>query len=551
MGIVYAATNAENELVALKLMSPDYAKDGGYRRRFDREANAAMRLESPNAVRIFEAGIDKTDPIEHQPFMVMELLEGRTLEAILEAEGPPSVRTAVGWMLGALHAIAEAHEKGLIHRDIKASNLFLTSSSTSTLKVLDFGIVKDIDPQLTMLTRTGESLGTPAYMSPEQVRALPDVDARADVWSIGVTLYELLTGSMPFNSRSVPDLLKSILTDEPASLRSKRSDIPEALDRIVMRCLSKARDARFASGRELRAALVDLGFDEPKVDERASQRQVAMMTTTALDPLATTTPDFLPPKERAAKPPKRPRRETPRALIFGASALAVLLLGAIGVMVLARISQRPPTTVASTAPPTGVVANLPPPASASAVVVEPEPTTTTATATAPTTASPTSGRGVSPEGSSSSSAAATSSTGYFFDAGPSFGFVSPAPARPKNIVVLSFPDHRFTKEEERFTEWASAIKGQLNTCIKEVRPCQDSTIAFHKNRTVVLFRHPVGTTRTGVGSSSFCDGTGKSTACIKQTFESHIANKGIFEFECRNLECDFRVNILFADDSFH
>ena len=252
MGVVYEANDlALGRRVAVKVMAPEIAQNPKHRRRFAREAGAALSLTSPHAVRVYEIGED-----DSTPYLVMEYLEGRTLEALLAA-GPIGVVEAADWMLQALDAIAEAHLQGLVHRDVKPGNLFLANQAGGKpiIKVLDFGLVKYLDPTVTRLTKTGAPLGTPAYMAPEQVRAAPDLDVRADVWSVGATLYELLTGKLPFTASSLPMLLTRIIHDEPTPLRARRQDIPPALEAIVTRCLTKDRQGRYASAAEVAVAL--------------------------------------------------------------------------------------------------------------------------------------------------------------------------------------------------------------------------------------------------------------------------------------------------------
>jgi eukaryotic-like serine/threonine-protein kinase len=541
MGVVYAATNEKDELVALKLMSPEYARDGGYRRRFEREANAAMRLESPNAVRIFEAGIDKTDPIEHQPFMVMELLEGRTLEAALEADGPPAVRTAIRWILGALHAIAEAHSKGLVHRDIKTSNLFLTTAS-SIIKVLDFGIVKDIDPQLTMLTRTGEAIGTPAYMSPEQVRAAPNVDARADVWAVGVTLYELLTGSMPFERPAVADLLAAILNDDPAPLRSKRADVPDALDRIVTRCLSKDRDARFASASELRSALLELGFTEEIPAHDTHHPHDTQQDDKRVE-YATTTPDFTP--RKVAPPPrartkKRPS-ETPRGLIFAGSLLGVLLLGGIGVVALARMDKAPlPPTTARATTTNGASAS----ASASASAL--------ASASASASAEEPSlsvlpGTAASPSAPASSVRSASTFTVTSLDGG-GFSAEGFGGVLVKRSVSVTYPSVTIATEQHAVVDWLRPIRSQMNACLKENFPCDAAEAIFTKQKTVTVTTLSKAT-RTSITTGT-CDDQFRAWTCVQKVLEAHLAARGIFDWQCGiSPHCTLHLNLNPTDDT--
>lgn len=339
MGVVYDATDVTlGRRAAVKVMSRETIASPDQLRRFEREARAAAALTSEHAVRIHEVG---SDPV---PYLVMELLRGRTLEAIVGADGPPSVEVALGWMLEALDAIAEAHAGGFVHRDVKPGNLFLAErpGHPPTVKVLDFGLVKSVDPTLTVLTATGTAMGTPAYMAPEQIRAAPDVDARADVWAIGVTLFELLTGALPFPGETVPDLVRGVLDGEARDVRELRPDVPEAVAAVVARCLTKPRDGRFESGAAVARALVgamggtadtvplsprDDGerpptavAHAPRPDRRAAPRQ------------APATPRAVPPTRQNAHAGS-PRRVS-SVRIFVASALAALVVGGLAVAAL-------------------------------------------------------------------------------------------------------------------------------------------------------------------------------------------------------------------------
>ncbi|HEY8075866.1 MAG TPA: serine/threonine-protein kinase [Labilithrix sp.] len=252
MGVVYEVEDLVRDCrVALKVLSADPA-DEERRLRFEREARAASMLANPHVAKVLESGVLANGT----PYFVMEYLDGHTLENVLDHE-PVSCATAVRYVLEALEAVAEAHAAGLVHRDLKPANLFLATlpSGKSAIKVLDFGVVKDTVGDGTQLTVTGSSVGTPAYMAPEQVRAGGRVDARSDVWALGVTLYEIITGKMPFEASSVPAVLARILRDTPAPIRALRKDAPAALEAIVMRCMEKEPEKRFQSAADLADAL--------------------------------------------------------------------------------------------------------------------------------------------------------------------------------------------------------------------------------------------------------------------------------------------------------
>jgi serine/threonine-protein kinase len=197
--------------------------------------------------------------------MTMELLDGRDLGSILAAEGPMPVVMAVDCWLQALEGIANAHARGVVHRDLKPSNLFLArqANGTEIIKVLDFGISKAAEEfgpqQWAVRTSTQSMLGSPVYMSPEQVRSSKTVDPRSDIWSLGVTFHELLSGRCPFVGETPGEVFAAILESTPPPLRSVRPDAPPGLEAVLARCLERDRDKRFAHVAELAHALVPFG----------------------------------------------------------------------------------------------------------------------------------------------------------------------------------------------------------------------------------------------------------------------------------------------------
>ncbi len=211
MGVVVAARHAElGRKVALKFMRPDALDKGGVER-FVREARVAASIESDHVAQVIDVG--RTE--RGDPYLVMELLEGRDLSAVV-ASGPQRPESAVGWVLEACEGLASAHACGLVHRDVKPANLFLAqrAGGRAVLKVLDFGLAKTFTGEDASLTTTGGVLGSPQYMAPEQLLARP-LDARVDVWALGVCLFELLAGALPFEAPTVPALCSSILKEEP------------------------------------------------------------------------------------------------------------------------------------------------------------------------------------------------------------------------------------------------------------------------------------------------------------------------------------------------
>jgi serine/threonine-protein kinase len=261
MAVIYAAHHLVlDQRVAVKVLFVDRATDEVTTERFVREAQAAARLQSEHAVRVMDAGV-----LPHgQPYLVMELLEGCDLAELLALSGPLEVPEFVDYMLQACEGIAHAHAAGIIHRDLKPSNLFLSlrPDGSNAIKVLDFGISKStVDGRGTDVTKlTGQAvLGSPAYMSPEQIRNASNVDARSDVWSLGVSMYELLTGRMPFDGDGVGEMLAAILEADAAPVHERRPQVPRALSDAVMRCLRRNRDERWGDVGQLALALAPFG----------------------------------------------------------------------------------------------------------------------------------------------------------------------------------------------------------------------------------------------------------------------------------------------------
>jgi serine/threonine protein kinase len=257
MGIVVAARHIElNTLVALKFLLPEMLTDGEAVERFSREARAAVRLKSEHAVRVLDVGKLKSGA----PFMVMELLAGQDLGQRLEGGGQLPIAEAVDHILQATQAIAEAHGLGIIHRDLKPRNIFLTRHADGRMlaKVLDFGLAKSVNAMSggeKALTRTSAIMGSPQYMSPEQMRAARHIDMRTDIWSLGICLYELLTNTLPFDAPTLPEVCALVLTATPQPPEERRRDIPPALSQIILRCIEKDIERRFADVGELAVAL--------------------------------------------------------------------------------------------------------------------------------------------------------------------------------------------------------------------------------------------------------------------------------------------------------
>jgi serine/threonine-protein kinase len=275
MGIVYAARHdLLGQRVAIKfLLSRGRGYDDAVAR-FLNEARAAARIDSDHIARVLDVGTLDGE----SPYMVLEFLDGSDLSGVLKERGPLPVTEAVDHLLQAIEALAHAHALGIVHRDLKPSNLFLArrQDGTRRVKVLDFGISKVIDVHGTggsgAITKTNAMLGSPLYMSPEQLRDAKSVDHRCDIWALGVIAYEVLTGKPPFMADNAVALFAAIQESEPASLRSLRPDIPPEVEAIVLCCLRRTPADRFSSVTELGAALLQFGgVDAARAFENAAR----------------------------------------------------------------------------------------------------------------------------------------------------------------------------------------------------------------------------------------------------------------------------------------
>jgi serine/threonine-protein kinase len=251
-GAVYEATHeSSGARVALKVLHERLTRHPLVLQRFLREAGAIAALRHPFIVDAYEVG-----EFIGAPFLAMEYLEGETLAARLERERWLPVAEALAVVLPIVAALAALHAIGGVHRDVKPANIHLALQGGALVpKLLDFGIVK-LSVQGEVLTRTAALLGTPAYMSPEQVKESKHVDGRADQWALGVVLYECLAGRRPFGGSTLLEQLNQVTSAPVRSLRAARPDVPPELDAVVMRCLQKRPDARFVTTRELGLALM-------------------------------------------------------------------------------------------------------------------------------------------------------------------------------------------------------------------------------------------------------------------------------------------------------
>lgn len=259
MGVVCAATHVHlGTPVAVKLIRSDLKHDPDSISRFLNEARTAAALKGEHIARVYDVGQLETG----EPYLVMEHLEGLGLDAFLAERGPLAQAEAVDILLQACEGLAEAHAVALVHRDIKAANLFLSRRPDGqfTLKILDFGIAKRlVEGPHPGLTDSRGSVGSPFYMPPEQMLAPATIDQRADVWSLGVLLYELLTNEYPFAGESAVQVCANVLTAPTPALRALRPDVDPSIEAIVQRCLEKQAEARFSGVTELAEALRPFG----------------------------------------------------------------------------------------------------------------------------------------------------------------------------------------------------------------------------------------------------------------------------------------------------
>lgn len=302
MGYVMAATHVElGELVALKFLRPEALQFQELVGRFGREAQAAARIRSEHVARVYDVG----NTPQGVPYIVMEHLQGQDLASLLETGTRLSVETAVDYVMQACEGLASAHALGIVHRDIKPENLFLTASAPgapSVIKLLDFGISK-VD--LTMpqpqgsraMAQTTTLLGSPRYMSPEQIRNSTQVDARADIWALGCVLYELFTGHPAYNAPSLMELGAAILGDDPVPVRVLSSTVPAELDAIVTRCLQKRPSDRFPNVAELAAAMLPFA---PKRARMFAERCQSLLQAVHPELAQMTLPSVSPPSSTAS-----------------------------------------------------------------------------------------------------------------------------------------------------------------------------------------------------------------------------------------------------------
>ncbi len=376
MGRVFAAKNQRTgKRVALKWISVTSAERAEALARFQREARATGRIDHPNVITIYDVVDDGDDT-----YLVMELLEGESLEALLAREGTLAAPVAASILVDAARGVAAAHEAGVVHRDLKPANLFLcTGAAGARVKVLDFGVSKlreDTGASLA-LTKSGVVIGTPYYMAPEQVRAVKDLDERVDVYALGAVLYEMLAGRPPFRGESYSALMVEIATGAYTPLREVARDVPAELEAIVDWALARDRDARVPSVPELGKLLERFGSAEPTEIPAWADRIVAPGEATRSDPVSGHAPTVdargLESSGERARTAQTVRargeplsvpgaRKRPTALVAGAIGIVLVSLAGIAVWLAETGSPAPPARREGARESTSVVEPAPEPA---------------------------------------------------------------------------------------------------------------------------------------------------------------------------------------------
>ncbi|HET6146177.1 MAG TPA: serine/threonine-protein kinase [Polyangia bacterium] len=395
MGTVWLADHLTLHCpVAIKLIDPDVASDSRFRARFMHEARAAAALRSPHVVQILDYGVDGATP-----YIAMELLEGESLADRLQRTGPLSPPDTARLMTQVGRALSRAEEAGIVHRDLKPANIFLVHNDEEELaKVLDFGIAKHTAPAgsgtgLPPTTESGALWGTRSYMSPEQAGGAKVVDARSDVWALGLIAFECLLGERAYHGETIGEFLEALF-GRPPPVPSERGPVPAGFDAWFARACAYAAAERFPSAREACAELRKVCRADA-VGEGASPRpgqEVGPIERAGEPPtLVATSP---PSRAESARAPAAPARRA--RVVLGAAVIAAAVIGAVAVGSALRARGQPPTLpppAPTRAPPAPAMAQPSPPATAQPSPPQPPPpATTTAPPAKVSPAKPTTGK---------------------------------------------------------------------------------------------------------------------------------------------------------------
>jgi serine/threonine protein kinase len=363
MGVVVAAMHEQLEQrVALKFLLPEVTAHAEIVQRFIREARASVRIHSEHVARVLDVGTLENGV----PFMVMEYLQGEDLSQVLVRTGPMTVQDAVGYLLEACEAVAEAHSLGMVHRDLKPANMFLARrpSGKPAVKVLDFGISKiPASERDHVITKTASVMGSPGYMSPEQMMSSDKVDVRSDIWSLGIVLYELLGQRLPFPGTTMPELIASILQKAPVPLSAVRGDVPVGLLAVIDVCLRKEPAARYPNIAELARAIAPFG---PPRAEQSLERIETVLGVANVPQLSSNPPPAMPRTSQASSGTFVPT--TSQATTSSSRVWVPVLLGLALVVVVAAVlgpRLRRATSVAPASPSASALASVSPSSSAS------------------------------------------------------------------------------------------------------------------------------------------------------------------------------------------
>jgi len=398
MGVVVAATHTQLEQrVALKFVLPHMLSGNVSVERFLREARSTVKLTNEHITRVYDVGTLESGA----PYIVMELLDGSDLSQLRRRVGKLTVPDAVEYVLQACEGLVEAHAAGIVHRDLKPQNLFVTRrmNGAPLVKILDFGISKATGAAAVgqmNLTDSATVLGSPLYMSPEQMRSARNVDARSDIWALGVILYELLVGKVPFDGETVTELCLKVVIEKETPVSELREDLPPGLSEVVHRCLAKEPNDRYASV----AALADALEPYSRSAEKGGQLRAWRSFSDTAD--ASSSGDFgqareavaLAESNRTSVPDRaqlekestqntwgntqsstRRRTYATYAGVAGASVLALAVVG-IGLRLALGPSGPEPVAASASLPSASVQSPTPPPSAAPSSTAAVAPTTT-------------------------------------------------------------------------------------------------------------------------------------------------------------------------------